>query len=102
MVYDDKISIQDVINTAFGGKAYVIDNKDMSMNLYLDYSIGLNTFDYLQKLDLLPKPQGVRYRNIVQFFADETFGFSDNPASLGFGDRFDSSVIGGKFASKVI
>lgn len=103
MVSDEKISIQDVINTVFEGRAYVVDRYDMSLALYVAPSFDLDRLRAIQQLKLLPKPQGVQYEVIVQAAPGETFGFDDNPNSLGFRDKFDSTnQPGGRFALKVI
>lgn len=103
MVSDTEISIQDVINTTFDGAAYVVDKKDMSLALYVSPVYDLDRLRAVQRLGLLPKPQGVRYDIIVQAAPGETFGFSDNPNALGFADKFDlANQPGGRFAIKVI
>ena len=94
MVSDVKLSLQDVINTQFGGEAYVIDKQDMSLVLYVSPTFDTVRLQAFQQLDLLPKPQGVRYALIIQGAPGATFGFSDNPDALGFG--------AGLFANKVI
>jgi hypothetical protein len=103
MVSDVKISIQDVISTLFEGLAYVVDNKNMSLTLYLNPSIDLERVRSIQELGLLPKPQGVRYDIVGQSAPGETFGFSDNIDTLGFKDKFNPTTEpGGRFATKVI
>jgi hypothetical protein len=102
IVSDNKASIQDVINQTFGGDAYVVDNKDMSLTLYIAPSYRLDLLRAILALGLLPKPQGVQYNNIIQGSPGETFGFSDNPNSVGFADKFDlANQPGGFMASKV-
>lgn len=103
MVSDAKVSIQDVISTVFNGAAYVIDQKDMSLTLYVSPVYDLERLRAVRRMGLLPKPQGVRYDIIVQAAPGETFGFSDNPNALGFANKFDlASEPGGRFALKVI
>lgn len=102
MVSDDRTSLQEVIQVLFDGLAYVIDKQDMSLALYVSPSFDTVRLQALQQLGLLPKPQGVRYSSIVQSVVGESFGFSENPDALGFGDRFDSGVVGGALATKVI
>lgn len=101
IVSDDRIGIQEVIGHAFANRAYVVDRQDMSLALYIDMSVPLEELRLIRKLGLLPKPQGVRY-TVVQAEPGETFGFSSNPSSRGFADRFDDDRIGGVFARKVI
>lgn len=99
---DDRISIQDVILAAFDGRAYVVDNLDMTLTLYVSPVVSLDRLRLIRRLNLLPKPQGVRYDVIVQAEPGATFGFDNNPAAVGFADRFDSGREGGFLARKVI
>lgn len=99
---DDRISIQEVINQAFDGRAYVVDNQNMSLTLYVSPSVSLDELRLIRQLDLLPKPQGVRYSFVIQAEPGVTFGFDSNPNSIGFADRFDPTREGGIFARKVI
>jgi len=97
------LSIQEAIQVAFDGQAYVIDNKDMSLDLYVDPGYDIDRLLAIVSLDLLPKPQGVRYATIVQAVIGATFGFSDNANSQPFADKFDLvNQPGGRFASKVV
>lgn len=99
---DTYISIQDVVIAAFNGQAYVVDNLDMTLTLYVSSVVGLDRLRLIQALNLLPKPQGVRYKVIIQADIGLTFGFSNNPVSRGFASKFDPSRVGGTFARKVI
>lgn len=102
MASDDRVSIQDVINQAFDGRAYVVDNQDMSLTLYVSPSVSLDELRLIRQLNLLPKPQGVRYSFVILAEPGVTFGFDNNPNSLGFADKFDPSRIGGIFARKIV
>lgn len=99
---DDGTSIQEAVNIAFQGAAYVVDNKDMSMTLYMSPSVDTNTLAVIVALDLLPRPQGVYYEFIIQSFFGQAFGFDSNPNALGFSDLFDPSRVGGKLSRLVI
>lgn len=99
---DDRVSLQDVIMTAFENKVYAVDNQNMSMTLYVSPLVSSDRLNLIFKLDLLPKPMGVRYKTIIQAAPLKTFGFSNNPNTKGFADRFDTTRIGGIFARKVI
>lgn len=97
MISDDRVSIQDAIQAAFDGQAFVKDNLDMSLFLYVSTAVDAARIRIVNNLDLLPKTQGVRWR-IVQIDSDvDSFGFTDDESALGFGDAFDPS-IGGTFA----
>lgn len=100
MVSDDRISVQDVIQTAFENRAWVVDNYDMSLDLYVSPIFEGQRLRLISELNLLPKPQGVRYNQIVSAERTQTFGFDDNDYSLGFGDKFGDKD--GYFAEKVI
>lgn len=99
---DIYISIQDVVISAFEGRAYVVDNLDMTLTLYVSPVVSLDRLRLIQSLNLLPKPQGVRYKVIIQAEPGMTFGFSNNPDSQGFSSKFDPLREGGFFARKVI
>jgi len=99
---DQYISIQDVVLSAFDGRAYVIDNLDMTLTLYVSSVVSLDRLRLIQSLNLLPKPQGVRYKVIIQAEPGLTFGFSNNALSQGFASKFDPTRVGGFFARKVI
>jgi hypothetical protein len=99
MVADSGVSIQDAVGSLFQDMAYAVDNLDMSLTLYVSPVFDDDRLGAIRSLDLLPRPQGVRY-DIVQAAIGETFAFADNPDALGFGDKSDPA-IGGVFASKV-
>jgi hypothetical protein len=99
---DQYIGIQDVVLSAFDGRAYVVDNLDMTLTLYVSPTVSEDRIRLIRALDLLPKPQGVRYKVVVQAEPGITFGFSSNPLSRGFADKFNSSRQGGILARKVI
>jgi len=100
---DQGLAIQEVVGTLFDGLAYVLDKKDMTLTLYVSPQYNLDNLRAILKLDLLPKPQGVRYSEIVQAGPGETFGFSDNVNSLPFADKFDlTNQPGGRLANKVV
>lgn len=101
MVSDEHITMQDAIMQAFNGRAYIVDNQDMSVTLYVSPTVPSSELRMIKKLGLLPKPQAVRYRIIIQAEPGVTFGFSNNPASRGFADKFDPSRKGGYFARKL-
>jgi len=97
MVSDERVSIQDAVMLAFDSEATVVDNLDMTLFLYVSTVIDADRLRLVLQLNLLPKPQGVRYR-IVQIDQDsKSFGFDDDVFALGFGDAFDAN-IGGVFA----
>ena len=103
LVDDRALSIQDAVNTLFSGAAYVIDQKNMTLVLYVSPTFNFERLLAIIRLDLLPKPQGVRYKIITQAGPGETFGFADNTNSLPFADKFDmANQPGGRFANKVI
>lgn len=101
MVSDERLSIQDAINTAFNGRAYVLDNQDMSLTLYISSEIDIERLRLINNLGLLPKPQAVRYKLVVQASPETTFGFSNNDRSQGFASKFDPAYTGGVMARKV-
>jgi len=103
LVDDRALSIQDSVNTLFSGSAYVIDQKNMTLVLYVSPRFNFERLLAIIRLDLLPKPQGVSYKIITEAGPGETFGFSENVNSLPFADKFNmASQPGGRFANKVI
>lgn len=101
MIAGGRISIQDVIQTAFDGRAFVTDRKDMKLNLYIAPEVEALTIAIIQELNLLPSGQAVGY-NLIQADINKSFGFSGNPIAAGFADRFDSGRPSGPFARKII
>jgi hypothetical protein len=97
---DDRISIQDVIQTIFDGQAYVTDNQDMTLTLHLPFGFDTNILTLIQETDLLPSGHGVGYKFIL-FGSFDSFGFADDPNAKGFGDLTDSS-LGGSFAELIL
>jgi len=103
LVDERGLSVQQSVNTLFNGAAYVIDQKDMTLILYVSPLFNFERLLAIIRLNLLPKPQGVRYKIITQAGPGETFGFADNTNSLPFADKFDrANQPGGRFANKVI
>lgn len=66
LVDDERDGLQSAIQLLFDGEAYVIDNQDMSLNLYVNDDLPTDDLILIIQADLLPKPQAVRYRWIVQ------------------------------------
>lgn len=66
MVDEDGLSIQDVIQQLFDGFAYVVDNQDMTLTLYVSPFFDSDRLTLIERLDILPKPQGVRYNIVIQ------------------------------------
>jgi len=103
MVDDNGLAMQEAINTLFDGRAYVLDNQDMTLTLYVSPEYNLDRLNAILTLELLPKPQGVQYKFVIQAAPGETFGFADNANALPFANKFDlASEPGGRFAEKII
>lgn len=88
MVSDTRTSIQTVIQFAFDKLAYAIDNRDMTLTLFVDSTFDPARLQLVIALGLLPKPQGVRY--VITTFNDNilNFGFSE----LGSSDPADAGT----------
>lgn len=93
------LSIQNAVDYLFNSKAYIVDNKDMTMTLYIDSSYDSSKLIYLENLDLLPRPQGVRYNTFISYQDGITFGF--NSFNAGLGSKFAISEPS-RFAYKII
>lgn len=103
MVSDDRSSIQDVIQFAFDGLAYVLDRKDMTLVMYIEDTFSISRLLTLIDLKLLPKPQGVRYLIIMYATADLPFGFSEltlpAPTDVaGYGELVFAPTTGGIYS----
>lgn len=72
---DDNVSLQDAIDVMFDSNAIVVDNQDMTLTLLVNETYTNEQMLLLQAQDLLPKPQGVRYKLIIQYNSTGTFGF---------------------------
>lgn len=59
MVSDEFTSIQDVVQEIFGGEAYIVDNQNMTLTLFIDEAYDPDRLLLIQRLGLIPKPQGV-------------------------------------------
>lgn len=107
MVSDTRNSLQAAIQFAFSGQAYVIDNQDMSLTLFLDTGFDMQRLALLFGLDLLPKPQGVRYYVIDLPEDAPRFGFSELSVDFvpddigGFAEIGDDPPTGGSLAELI-
>lgn len=99
MSSDLENSINDVVNYAFNGKAQVRDNKNMSLTLYVNNVNDIDPVILMYRLDILPRPQGVKYTGVI-LQNDNTFNFREHKGGKGFGDPNDPSV-GGVFVSEI-
>lgn len=98
---DDRVSLQDVIQAAFNGRAYVTDRQDMTLALNISPQVSVDELRLIVRLGLLPKPAGVRYDYFYQVTPGMTFGFSRNPAARGFSSKFNAAYQGGFFSRKI-
>lgn len=99
---DGKISAQSAVLAVFEGRAYIADNQNMSVTLYVSPSIQASELRLIMSMDLLPRVSGVTYKVIIQAEPGLTFGFKSNPASRGFADKFNPTRLGGIFARKLL
>jgi len=102
IVDDERISIQDAVEVAFGvGNAWVVDKQDMTLVVNISPKIDTTRAKAIARAGILPHPQGVSFRFIIQADPTETFGFASNPNSNTFADRFGSTREGGIFARRL-
>ena len=94
MISDFNNSLQDAIQIIFVNRAFVVDNKDMTLTVYIDELFDADVIRVYRDQNLLPTPQGVRYRYYIQYCKGATFGFNDNADARTFGQ--------GKLAKKII
>jgi hypothetical protein len=102
MVDGVNVTIQDAVIAAFGGRAYILDNYNMTSTIYISPIIDADRISLILRLDLIPHGVGVGYSLVVQAEPGETFGFSNNVDAKGFSSKFDTAYDGGIFARKVI
>lgn len=91
---EENLSLQNAIDFLFDNKAYLVDNKDMTLSIYIDNSYDFTLLQYIKQLDLIPRPQTVDYSLVYSYIEDGTLGFSDNPNSLPMGDLNNPSIGG--------
>jgi hypothetical protein len=77
--------LQETIDFLFSSEGFAVDNKDMTMTIYLDESYDPDRVAMVINEDLIPTPQGVDIKNYILTSAAGNFGFSNNPQSKGFG-----------------
>ena len=99
---DAKISLQQVVFDAFDGEAYVVDNKDQTLSLYISPNVSVEDVRLITNLGILPKPITFNYKEIIQATPGATFGFKNNANAKGFASKFDTAYIGGILARKLI
>lgn len=81
VIGDPGSDLQSAIQFAFGGNAYVVDNQDMSLTVTATDDLDLDLLILVFTIQLVPKPQGVRYILITET-VDLPFGFSEKPNVL--------------------
>lgn len=91
----ERQSLQNTVQYLFEGKAYVVDNFDMTLGLYLDETYSQDDLRVIVQENLLPSPQGVGYKYYIQYNSEGTFGFANNPNSKPWGE-------GAHFARKIL
>ena len=75
LVADERDGLQDAIQFLFDGEAYVTDNQNMTLNLYVSDEIPEDDLILIIQADLIPRPQAVRYNWIVQVDPETPFGY---------------------------
>lgn len=94
-------SIQRALDVAFDGRARLVDKQNMKFDLYVSKSVKFSLVQAALNIDILPSPAGVQYDGILEEIPGDIFGFQSNPNALGFGNRFDDTVEGGKFVERL-
>jgi hypothetical protein len=84
LVHYDRISLQDAIQYLFNSQAFIVDNYNMSMTIYINDTIPAQDILLLESQNLFPKPQAVRLF-LIQYEQGNTFGFAGNPYAKTFG-----------------
>lgn len=92
MTDDNNSNLNAVVMAMFEGYAYIVDNKDMTLTIYIENSPKSYLLPYLKALDLLPTPQGVGIKYIA-LINRASFGFSNNPNAKGFGNGTFARIL---------
>lgn len=103
MISDERTSIQEVIQFAFDKLAYVLDNKNMSLTLYISSTFDIDRLLLILELGILPKPQGVSYIVVMYEDPDLPFGFAELGEALptdvdGYAELGDIPLEGGVYS----
>jgi hypothetical protein len=56
LVSDGKTSLQQLVFDAFEGNAYVVDNKDQTLTIYVSPEVTDDEINLIELLDILPRP----------------------------------------------
>lgn len=94
MADDNGSNLNNIILSMFDGYAYMVDNKDMTVTIYIENSPKSYLLPYAITLDLIPLPQAVDIK-YISIAAREPFGFSNNPNSFGFGNGSFTRILQG-------
>lgn len=95
----DKLSLQQAIRFMFQDQAFIVNNLNMTLTLFVDERFSSADIDILFREDLVPTPQGVGLI-VVQYSEEGTFGFSnlfspgtEDPALRTFGSGIFATII---------
>ena len=98
----DLPSITAAVLTLFDGCGYAVDNKDMSLTLYVSPDFTEELLTAILQSDLLPKPGGVRHTIVIGAAPWAVFGFAENESAQPFANKFDlANEPGGFFSRKI-
>lgn len=92
LVSSEKTSLQQVVFDSFDGRAYVTDNKDNTLTIYISPIIDDTELQLILNLGILPRPITFSYV-IIKAEPGETFGFSNNPNALSFSSIQEESTL---------
>lgn len=91
---DNGSNLNNIVLSMFDGYAYMVDNKDMSVTIYVENSPKSYLLPYAISLDLIPLPQAVEVK-YISLIARKSFGFSNNQNSFGFSSGSFSRILQG-------
>lgn len=69
------------------GKAFLVDNHDMTQNYYFTFSLPTDLRFIFSKADILPRPAGVKSSFSEEVF--QSFGFGENHQNFTNGNFYD-------------
>ena len=93
LVADERDGLQQVIRFLFDGGAYVTDNQDMTLNLYVSSDVPEDDLILIIQADLIPRPQAVRYNWIIQVDPETPFGYEGASDAAGYDEGTYATIL---------
>ncbi|MFS1583603.1 MAG: DUF2612 domain-containing protein [Candidatus Arsenophonus phytopathogenicus] len=94
-------SLQQAVSFVIEGEGYLIERQNMSLTIVITPRADREWLEFILRLDLLPRPQGVQINYVTQE-PKGTFGFKEHQNATSWYSRFspDLNTRVGYFAKK--